>query len=237
MPSLRSARASILEASSTDSFLAALVSYAHAAGFGTADATAIIEHADRPREFAYIDNIPSSSEWQSLDPALGARCPVMQHCKRLGTPVVWGRRTYHDVAGVADLYDVCSSLGLASGVSVGVHLPRGRMLQVSMHSDQDLPIHGHHAILHDFVQFAASATAAASDLLLQMDDVDRIQDLTPVELELLRRVAAGQPLERVAHHLSLAESVTGEIAAMASLTLGCSSVQAASLRALRLGII
>ena len=234
MPSISVAHASVLEADSHTSFLAALVSYAHRLGFGTADATAFVEPGGRPR---IINNIPASTEWLALDPSLGQRCPVMQHCKRHGTPVAWGRQTYRETAGVTDLYDVCSSLGLSSGISVAMHLPRGQMLQVSLHTDLEMPSNRYQPLLADFVQFSACATAAAADLFLQLDEDDLVQDLTAVELELLRRVAGGQTIERVAHHLHLAESVTQEVAAVASRTLGCPSIQTASMRALRLGII
>lgn len=237
MPSLSRCHEAILEAKSPETFLACLVNYANEVGFGTADMTAFIEHDDRAREIVILDNLPTSDEWQSLDPSLGQRCPVMQHCKRYGSTVAWGKSTYHDRPGIEDLYTVCSSLGLASGISVAAHLPEGRTLQISLHTDQDLPSGRYANVLTDFALFATAATATAADLFLKMPHKHMMQPLLPMELEILRRASEGEGADTIAQRLNVSTSSVVRTMQITAHTLGCASIQAASLRALRLGII
>ncbi len=230
--------ASITEASSLEEFLRPLEAFSHRWGFGTCDATAFIQSADAPPRTVVVDNLPQSDDWLALAPlGLGRRCPVMQHCKYHSTPAVWDYRTYAD-RQLSDIYDAFSGFGLRSGISMSVHLPRRRFLQLSLHTDKEIPRSNFDRLLPDFRMLAAYAMVPAATLFDLADPEGELsQELTPIETDALRRLANGQDPAQISKALHLSESAVESILSIATSTLGCPNFISAAFRAKGLGII
>ncbi len=226
----------IAEAKTTGEFLAELSRFSASLGFGTCDAAAFQDHGTHVNLLGVVDTIPRHTDWLAVA-HLGRICPVQQHCRTRSDPVLWGSRTYGEKA-VRPLYDVCSSLGLASGISIAAHLPGGRIMQLSAHGDSDLkdgpmPM----AMVKEFQKFSWHAMLSARRLFLPARPSDEFRALTELEKELLRLAGADIPLDIIANRLSLsvADAETCRDVAMASLR--CSSPKEAALVAYTAGII
>jgi len=226
----------ILTAASPDALIAGLVEFANDLGFKTADMTAFIPRAGRQRDIVILDNLPKSDDWRSLPASMGSRCPVMQHCKHSSSSIAWGSKTY-EAKEVRDIYDAISPLGLKSGVCVAQHLPGGNLLQISLHTDQDMKSGGYASVIEHLVSFSQAAMVPAADLLFELTEVDQMQELTRIEAECLRWAADGMSNSGIADKLRISEARANRVIAIATATLGCSSPQSAGIRARKLGII
>jgi DNA-binding CsgD family transcriptional regulator len=209
---------------------------AHRWDFGSCDATAFIQGDDSPHKTIIVDNLPQSDEWRSIDPALFPLCPVMQHCKFQSTPVAWNSNTYTS-RGLSRVFDAFSIFGLRSGICVSVHLPRRRFLQISLHSQVDRHTRAYSALLPELQSFAAHAIAPAVDIFGLSTLGDQLPELTSIEKEALRWAADGMPTSDIADRLQISESTAAHVLRIAQETLGCPNAEAASFRAIGLGII
>lgn len=226
----------ILTVATLDDLLAGLVDFANDLGFKTADLTAFMPRPGRDREIVILDNLPKSDDWRSLPASLGSRCPVMQHCKRSSSSIIWSSKTY-SAPEVRDIYDVISPLGLKSGVCVSLHLPGGNHLQVSLHTDQDTKPGGYANVIEHLMSFSLAAMVPASELIFDLPEAAFIQPLTQIERQCLQWAADGLSSGDIASKLNLSEDRTVNVLSIATRTLGCSSPQSAGLRARKLGII
>lgn len=210
-----------------DEFRQALISFSESLDFPTCDVTAFIKRKDSEIEdMIYVTHLPNADEWQSLPPGLGARCPVMQHCKVSTAPISWGAATYaHD--DIRDIYDIVSSLGLRAGVCQALHLP-GICFQVSLHTDRHVAPRHHRFFSQQLSLFASAAMAAASQVLFKVDADLNTQQLTLIELDALRWIGDGLSVESTAAKLNLSVSDAMHIIDLATRTLGCHDMHGAA---------
>ncbi|MDT8998366.1 autoinducer binding domain-containing protein [Paucibacter sp. APW11] len=226
----------IFAARTGNEFRDELIRFTHELGFPTCDVTAFIRRGNTSDEdHIYIDNLPRSDEWKHLDPGLGKRCPVMQHCKTSSLPTVWDESTYRK-HNCLDIFDAISALGLRSGASVSLHLP-SICFQVSVHSDLPLESKALGRTLSKLTSFASAALVPAEALFFAASSGFDVQSLTRIEREALAWISDGMTVEQVARKLSMSITDTEQMLGLAAKTLGCSSSQGASLKAMRLGII
>ncbi len=228
----------VSEARTTSDFLRHLCAFAHDRGYGTCDAIAFVDTGTNPRAHAMVDNLPRHSDWLALDPTMGRRCPVQQHCRYRSDPILWGSRTYA-ASAVRDIYDAISPLGLASGVCTALQLPGERVLQVSLHSDRDLNYGSGRQIrdAHALQEFAIHALAAARYLLLPAHPYDRLPALAPIEKHMLQLVADGFSVTDVADRLNLSDQQAREALSATVSAMHCMSALDAALLARRAAII
>lgn len=236
MPIVEQRFLGIAEARTESDFLAELSRFAAGLGFGTCDAAAFHDTGPSVTLLGVVDNIPKHSDWMATG-ELGRLCPVQQHCRTRSDPVVWGSRTYRD-SGVRLLYDVCSSLGLASGISIAAHLLGGRIMQLSAHTDRDLSAGLSDAsVVREFQHFTWHAMLSARRLFLPVQFGDEFRAMTELEKELLRLAGADLPIDAIASrlNLSMADAMSCQATAVASLR--CASPKEAALVAYTAGII
>lgn len=236
MPIVEQKFLGIAEARTKSEFLVELARFAAGLGYGTCDAAAFRDDGSSVALLGVVDNIPRHSDWMETAD-LGRLCPVQQHCRRRSDPVVWGSRTY-EADSVRLLYEVCSSLGLRSGVSIASHLPGGRIMQFSMHADRDLAAGDAAAsVVREFQQFSWHAMLAARRLFLPALPADEFRSMTELEKELLRLAGADMPLEMIASRLNLSMSDALSCQYTAVSSLRCASPKEAALVAYTAGII
>jgi hypothetical protein len=217
------------------SYLGEMARVAHALDLSCCDTTVFKLNDASGRAALVIDNIPASDEWRSLDEDLGRRCPVMQHCKRSPTPVAWNSTTYRR-SDVISLYDVCSAVGLCSGVTVAMHLPhKGVLVQFSMHSDRNLPLPVLHALIPTLQLWGVSALSANEDLLLGRPH--HAYQLTTVEVNALKLALCLTGLADIAAELGISIDLTDHVLRQAASKLNQSTARLAAIEAFHLGII
>jgi len=163
--------------------------------------------------------------------------PVSQHCKNFSTPIVWDQAVYVK-QGRADFWEHQASFGYRSGISVALHLPRGRHFMFGVDCDREscIPKGQTQNLLSDICHFAAHSQAAAFDLCLPYPQTDGAV-LADGELDALRRSMDGLTNWEVGQAMGISETEVLLRLRRSMRKLGCSNKYEAALRAIRLGLV
>jgi DNA-binding CsgD family transcriptional regulator len=229
---------SVLEAKSRDEFGHELGRFTRSLEFENFSALTVVDHTLGKSDFISVDNCPPGFKDLWVDPALGMRDPVMQHCKRQSVPIVWDQRTYVK-QGAGELWEAQARFGYRTGIALALHLPEGRHFVLGMDRSDALPVDAGQLtrLVADMQLFAVHAMDAALRVLLpQEQQLDR-PHLTPRELEVLRWTMDGKTAWEVGGILSITERTAVLHINNAMHKLGCNNKHQAVLKALRLGLI
>lgn len=229
----------VLHSTSANDFLNKIVAFSQDRGFGLVSATVLTEHSPTLKEYRYITNAPSSYMPEFEDLGAAHVDPVSQHAARASTPLIWDQSTYVNT-GQGSLWERQAPYGYRSGITVGLHLPRGRHFLFGPDSDQ--PSCGtprqSRQLLEDILVFAAHAQAAAFELCTHFDPpVHERSSLTPGELEALRWTMDGLTSREIGQKMGLSERDVALRLQRAVRKLGCASKYEAVLRAIKSGLI
>jgi|SRR6516225_1950718 len=228
----------ILHSRSVKEFSRNVADAVQSLGMTTVGVSVITEHSPGMTEFRTMTNAPEGyvSDFEDLE--LAKLDPVSQHCKHSSEPIVWDQKLYA-VCGRGDFWENQAAFGLKSGVSVALHLPRGRHFLFGADcGDQTCGdpqrIRG---LVFDLQVVAAHAQAAAFDLCLPYDGAMDGSRLASAELDALQWSIDGLTDAEVGEkmNISATEALLRLRRAMAK--LGCASKYEAGLRAIRLGLI
>jgi len=228
----------ILHADSAKDFSKALVDIVQSLGMNTVGASVITEHSSGMTEFRTITNAPLGylSDFEDLEAA--KLDPVSQHCKRSSLPIVWDRKLY-TAAGREDFWATQAAFGLKSGISVAIHLPRGRHFlfgadcsEYTCGTPQRI-----RTLAADLQLIASYAQAAAFDLCIPYERGADDQHLARSELEALRWSTDGLTNSEVGERMGISATEAMLRLRRAMAKLGCANKYETSLRAIRLGLI
>ena len=228
----------VLEARDREEFRAAIVQFARRLGFETVSAMTVVDHGLGQSEFITVDNTPSTFVDTFVDPMLGKRDPVMQHCRHHTVPIIWDQSTYI-AGGAVDLWEHQAHFGYNTGIAMAMHLPEGRHFQLGVDRDQPLPsnVDELQRLVADLQLFAVHAQDAALRLLLPVAERPDKPALTPREIEALSWTMEGKTAWEVGKILGISERTAAMHVNNATHKLGCVNKHQAVLKALRLGLI
>ena len=231
--------AEVLHSKSVQDLLQKMVAFSEDRGFGRVSATVLTVHSPTLKEYQYITNAPTAymPEFEDLDAAHVD--PVSQHVANSSAPLVWNQSTYVD-CGQANLWERQAPFGYRSGVTVGMHLPRGRHFLFGPDSDRAACTATAQAkqLIEDIHLFAAHAQAAAFELCTHIDPPAHEQpNPTPGELEALRWAMDGNTRWEIARQMGLSEREVALRLQRVMRKLEVGSAYEAGLRAIRLGMI
>jgi DNA-binding CsgD family transcriptional regulator len=201
-------------------------------------ATVVLDDGGRQPQFISVCNPPAAYTTLTHDRQRAKLCPVSQHCKHHGTPIVWDRSDYVRVDR-DELWEGQAGFGYRTGIALALHLPEGRHVFVGVNRHQPLPadpavVLGMVARLSLFVAFAQDS---ALRLLAPPVPVRDFPALTPRELESLRWTMEGKTAWEVGVILSISEQTAVRHLNNATHKLGCVNKHQAVVKALRLGLI
>jgi DNA-binding CsgD family transcriptional regulator len=235
---LQSGYLSVLEAHTRDELQDQVVRFAHGLGFQTVTAITVIDRLLGEPEFIWIDNAPDAYRALADDADRNERDPVMQHCKLNSVPIIWDQATYV-AAGQAEKWEEQGRFGYRHGISLALHLPKGRHFLLGVDRDQPLPKDSEEVtrMAAALQLYAVHANEAASRVLSPAVLAPEKPPLTPRELETLRWTMEGKTAWEVGRILGIAEDTVIRHAHSASRKLGCSGKHHAVVKALRLGLI
>ncbi len=210
--------------------------FAQRIGFRTVDALTVLDRGPGQSEFICVDNIGDPG-WGALDPGLGKRCPVMQHCRRSSYPIAWGAANYRDPA-LTDLYDLVASMGLRSGVSVASHFPDGRHFAFCVHTDAGPAVDDRQLAfaLPKLELYAVYALDAAFRLLLPPER-SNVGELVARDIEALRYALDGWSGRMLADRFNMADAACRDWLGRVAAKLDCGNVRQAALKARRIGVL
>jgi DNA-binding CsgD family transcriptional regulator len=229
---------SVLEARSVEDLRMEVLRFTRGLGFDLASAMVVIDRPLGSPEFVAIDNAPDAYR-QAMDNIEAARRdPVMQHCKRYSTPIIWDQQTYVK-GGLPEMWEEQAAYGYRAGVCLALHLPAGRHFVLGVDRDQPMPGDTSELtrIVADLQLFAVHAQDAAMRLLLPAEQVADVPQLTARELEALRWTMDGKTAWEVGAILGISERTAVLHVNNAMHKLGCTSKHQAVIKALRLGLI
>lgn len=229
----------ILSARSRDEFRHELIRFAKSLGFETVSAFVVAEGADGKARFEGVDNTPPGYLSVFTDPAECHRDPVMQHCRRESTPIVWDQSTYVG-CGAAHKYETQAAFGYRFGIAMGMHLPRGQHFFLGVDRDASLPSDPDERarLVAAITLFTLYAQAAAwRTIVAHAEQVAQHIAPTARELEVLRWTLAGKTAWEVGMLLGISERTAAIHANRATHKLGCVGKHQAALKALQLGMI
>ena len=230
---------SVMQASSRDELLAKIVGFTKRLGFDTVSATVVQDHANAESEFTTIDNTPAAYRTQFDDFEKGRSDPVMQHCRRRGTPIIWNQQTYV-AAGQGDKWEAQAPFGYRHGIALALHLPEGRHFSLGVDRDQALPADSAELtrLTADLQLFAVHAQEAALRLLTDKTAQQSIAfTLTSRELECLRWTMNGKTAWELGRILGISEHTAIRHISRATHKLGAVNKHQAVLTALRMRLI
>ena len=231
---------SVLEVRDRDEFRSVVVKFAQNLGFNTVSAISFFDRVGEPAEFLTVDNTPTAYLKIYTSAQNYRRDPVMQHCKNSGRPIVWNQSTYVK-AGHEDLWEQQAPYGYCTGISVALHMPKGRHFLVGVDRDQVLPKDPQtlSRLVADLQRFTVYAQESAARVLLPAppDPEDSAARLTPRELEILRWTLEGKTAWEVSRILSISETMAVSQANSAMRKLHCVTKLQAALKAQRLGLL
>lgn len=228
----------VLGSRSREQFRDEVVRFANALGFDTVSATVVLDRPTDGPEFITVDNTPSRYRHIFDDPANFSRCPVLQHCKVSGAPIVWDQSTY-TCRNKGAVWERQAEFGYRFGIGLALHLPRGRHFFLGVDRDQALPSCSAEVtrIVSALTLFAVHANEAAAVVVAPiLAEVD-VPSLTPREREVLRWTLEGKTAWEVGMILSISARTAAIHANNASHKLGCVSKHQAALHALQRGLI
>ncbi len=228
----------VLHARSVKEFSQRLVAFIHSVGLGTVGATVITDHSLGLTEFQSVTNAPEGylADFQDLSQA--RLDPVSQHCKHSYMPIVWDQDLY--VAnGRADFWEHQAAFGIQSGISVALHLPRGRhfLFGVDCHRKKCGSERESRALAADIHVFAGYAQAAAFDLCTPYEHGSDNSKLAKGELDALRWSMDGLSNWEVGREMGLSETEVMLRLRRSMTKLGCANKYELALRAIRLGLV
>jgi DNA-binding CsgD family transcriptional regulator len=228
----------VASATCRDEFQSAVVRFARWLGFDFVSAMTVVDSLEGEPKFAWVDNTPEPFRATFEDFAAARRDPVMQHCKRASTPIVWTQRDYTD-KGVGDLWDAQACFGYRTGLAVAHHLPGGRHIMVGVDRDQSLPANEAELarLVADLNLFVTCAGDSALRVLAADAEPNVLRPPTARELEALRWTMEGKTAWEVGRILAISEQTAVKHLSNATRKLGCVNKHQAVLRALRMGLI
>lgn len=157
----------VLHAANQDEFQRVLVRFAQDLGFGFMAAAMVYDRAEGSPEFVTVHNAPPAFLPAFFDASAGLVDPVMQHCKFSGLPIVWDQSTYAR-AGRGELWEEQAKHGYRTGISMALHLPRGRHFVFGVDGERVLPKQQQELarMIADFASVLMCAQEAAARVLL-----------------------------------------------------------------------
>lgn len=228
----------ILHSGSVKEFSKNVADAIQSLGMTTVGVSVITEHGPGITEFKTLTNAPEGyvSDFENLE--LAKLDPVSQHCKHSSEPVVWDQKFYVS-RGRGDFWEHQAAFGLKSGVSVALHLPRGRHFlfgadcaERTCGTPQRIRV-----LVSDLLLVAAYAQAAAFDLCLPYEGAADRSRLATAELDALRWSVDGLTNVQVGQKLGISATEAMLRLNRTMAKLGCASKYEAGLRAIRLGLI
>jgi DNA-binding CsgD family transcriptional regulator len=215
------------------------VRFARLLDFDTISATLVVDSVNDEPDFICVSNTPEVFLSTFLDRDSGKLCPVSQHCKSSGLPIIWDQSTYVR-ASCADMWEHQAAFGYRAGVALALHMPRGLHLMIGVDRDQSLPACPAELsrLTADFQLFAVYAQQSALSLLLPspLPELDSPRP-SARELECLRWTMEGKTAWEVGRILGIAEQTAVRHLYNATRKLGCVNKHQSVLKALRLGLI
>ena len=229
---------SVSQAKGRDELRMKVVGFARRLGFQTVSAMVVIDHSQSESDFITLHNTPAGYCDAFLDLDNGRRDPVMQHCKRSSTPIVWDQRTY-TTAGQGDKWEEQARFGYRTGIALALHLPGGRHFMMGVDRDQPLPSSPADVtrLTAELSLFTVCAQDAALRVLLPEEPQPDPPALTSRELESLRWTMAGKTAWEMGGILGISEQTAVRHVNNAAHKLGCVSKHQAVLKALRMQLI
>jgi DNA-binding CsgD family transcriptional regulator len=224
---------------SVEGFREELLRFTRWLGFDLVSAFVVVDRPVGEPEFLAVGNAPEAYLETNKDGEAGRRDPVMQHCKRYSTPIVWNQETYVN-NGLAEMWEEQAAYGYRTGICLALHLPKGLHFAVGVDRDQELPRTPaeQFRMAADLCLFAAYAQQAALRLLVPQGGAEQQQiRLSHRELEVLRWTMAGKTAWEVGVILGINEQTVVRHLGHAAQKLGCVNKVQAVARALQLGLI
>jgi len=238
---LRNRCLEVLHARSVPEFKRINVEFVQAMGFHTVAATVITDHSPWLTQFQSITNAPAAYLPSFEDMESAKLDPVSQHCKRSSAPIVWDQALYA-ARGRGDYWENQAAYGYLSGISIGIHLPRGRHFLFGVDSDRRVCADKRDMqnVLFDLHAFAAHSQAAAFDFCLPYSHAAAsvgAPPLLPGELEALRRCMDGMNDWEVGTAIGISETEVLLRMRRVMQKLGCATRYEAALQAIRRGLV
>lgn len=229
---------SVLEARNIEELRGEVVRFTKWLGFDLVNAFVAVDKAVGDTQFYSIDNAPDGYRQTFENMEFGYTDPVMQHCKRHSTPIIWDQKTYLE-SGLIERWEHQAPFGYRTGVGMALHLPEGKHFMIGVDRDQSLPHHPTEVtrIVADLQLFAVHAQDAAMRLLVPAAPVVDMPQLTARELEALRWTMDGKTAWEVGAILGISERTAVLHVNNAMHKLGCNSKHQAVIKALRMGLI
>ncbi|MEP6739445.1 MAG: autoinducer binding domain-containing protein [Caldimonas sp.] len=215
-----------------------VVAFARHLGFDTVSATYVIDHLVGETEFITVDNTPPGYLKLFLSRENWSRDPVMQHCKRHGTPIVWDQSTY-TAKGLGDIWELQACHGYRYGIALALHMPGGRHFFIGVDRDKPLPEDASEVtrLASELALFAVFAQDPAARVLAPPRVVSDTCRLTPREIDALRWTMKGKTAWEVGVLMAISEETAAKHLKAATRKLNCVNKLQAVLEALRLEII
>jgi DNA-binding CsgD family transcriptional regulator len=231
---------SVLAAGSVEDFREQVLKFSKWLGFDLVSAMVVVDRPMGSPEFHSIDNAPEAYRQSVENPEGGRRDPVLQHCKRYSTPIIWNQLTYLK-EGLVDKWEQQAPFGYRVGVGLALHFPGGRHFVLGVDRDQPLPTEPSERcrLVADLCLFAAFVQEAAMDVLLPVGawESDVLPRLSARELEVLQWTAEGKTAWEIGRILGSSEQTVTRHAVSAARKLGCVNKVQAVAKALRLGFL
>jgi DNA-binding CsgD family transcriptional regulator len=226
------------QSESSQELLDRTVGFARSLGFQTISTTLVVDGTGETADFHCLDNTPPGYRDVFEDLGNARRDPVMQHCKRAPTPIVWNQETYVSV-GKEAMWERQAPFGYRVGIALALHLPQRRHFLVGVDRDQALPKEADvlGRMVADLQLFAVFAQDAAMRLLLPSPKASDIPRLTGREVEGLMWTMEGKTAWEVGRILGISEQTVVRHLNSVTHKLDCVNKHHAVVKAMRLGII
>lgn len=229
---------SVFHAGTREELLRETVRLTRRLEFQTISATVIVDRPSGEPQFISVDNTPAGFLDTFLDPEVGKRDPVSQHCKRSNIPIIWDQSTYVS-AGMGAQWEHQAQFGYRCGISLALHMRGGKHLLIGIDRDQALPKDSVavERMVSSLLMFAVHAQDALVRILLPEALAANRPQLSPRELETLRWTLEGKTAWEIGRILGIAEDTAARHAYNATQKLSCANKHHAAVRALRMGLI
>ena len=227
-----------LHSSSVKELSRNVVDFVESIGLSTVGISVITEHSSGLTEFRTLTNAPDGyvADFENLESA--KLDPVSQHCKHSSSPIVWDQSLYAS-HGRGDFWETQAAFGLKSGISLAMHLPRGRHFLFGADSNERKcgSTNRIRELVADLQAYVPYAQAAAFDLCTPYDRGSDDIILARGELEALCWSKEGLTDVEVGKQMGISGTEAMLRLRRAMTRLGCASKYEAALRAIRLGLI
>lgn len=229
---------SVLGAKDVTEFRDQVLKFTKWLGFDLMNAFAAVDKAMGGTEFHCIDNTPEGYRPTFENDDYSRRDPVLQHCKRFSTPIIWDQRTYVE-SDLIEKWEIQAPFGYRVGVGIALHLSHKKHFFIGVDRDQSMPRNpvARQRVAGDLCLFAAFAQETAMRLLLPPVAEAQAVQLTARELEVLKWAAEGKTAWEVGQILGISDQTVTRHMTTAMHRLECVNKAQAVAKALRLGII